>query len=79
MASPLALLPLCSTLLLLLFSTAPGAAASWVKWKQHTSPASRREMIDITQPLNWESTAKGTIDLEGKPFHIKGINWCVWV
>lgn len=33
------------------------------------------ETIDLSKPLQWESTEKGTIDLNGKPFHIKGINW----
>lgn len=74
------LLSLGSASLLLLLATAPGVSAGWVnkQWKQHQAKGAR-EVISLSQPLNWESTDKGTIDLNGKPVHIKGINWCVGV
>lgn len=64
---------LCCALLIL---SAPGASASWFKWKQaHDHGKGGREVIPLSAPLYWESTAKGTIDMNGKPIHIKGINW----
>lgn len=67
---------LCAILLLL---AAPAASARrFGKWQQkHYDNHGGREVIDLSQPLIWESTSKGTIDLNGKPVHIKGINW--WV
>lgn len=71
----MAALPLlCCALFLLL--TAPGASAGWLsKWKQARDHKGGREVIPLSAPLIWESTAKGTIDMNGKPVHIKGINW----
>lgn len=65
---------LCCALLLL---TAPGSSASWLtKWMQARDDGKGgREIIPLSAPLYWESTAKGTIDMNGKPIHIKGINW----
>lgn len=62
---------LCTILLL----AVPAASASWFKWQQQQVHGAGRDVIDLSQPLIWESTGKGTIDLNGRPVHIKGINW----